>query len=131
MQLFLISDACASVTCQNGGTCNHQLSGTFCQCRAGFAGQHCGTGKTIIKLIIAWGVHCYYHYRHKLIIPSLANHKQSTSQNGYWASQLSSFQPSQSALILLPQLLSRRPVVRLFFYQIVSISKRHMEDYLC
>ena len=43
---FLPSDIneCASSPCENSATCVDDVSGYFCDCLAGYTGQHCQTG---------------------------------------------------------------------------------------
>ena len=43
---------CASIPCQNGGTCYALNSNTqiYCQCSAGFSGSRCGTRKIEVLL---------------------------------------------------------------------------------
>ena len=38
-------DDCASVTCNNGGTCKDGVNTYSCQCVPGYQGIHCETSK--------------------------------------------------------------------------------------
>lgn len=38
---------CNSDPCQNGGTCNDDVTGITCDCTAGYTGPNCETSKTL------------------------------------------------------------------------------------
>ncbi len=39
---------CDSSPCQNGATCNEMVEQYNCTCAAGFIGNHCQNGKTLV-----------------------------------------------------------------------------------
>lgn len=41
----LVSSICSANTCKNGGTCINRIKGYQCQCKEGYTGDHCETGK--------------------------------------------------------------------------------------
>ena len=42
--LFLDIDECATIPCQNGGSCTDQVNGYTCNCVDGYDGTNCETG---------------------------------------------------------------------------------------
>ena len=45
-------DDCVNRTCHNGGSCIDGINSYSCNCVAGFTGNHCETGKTLIITIL-------------------------------------------------------------------------------
>ena len=41
-------DECASSPCQNGGTCTDMVDGYNCTCAAGYDGENCEYGSSVI-----------------------------------------------------------------------------------
>ena len=57
--VWIKTDVCDAVTCQNNGTCTHTNatdSMWFCDCVTGFHGTNCGTGKLIVELSLSYAL---------------------------------------------------------------------------
>ena len=46
---FLDIDECATIPCQNGGSCTDQVNGYTCNCVDGYYGNDCETGNNTIS----------------------------------------------------------------------------------
>ena len=61
-------DECASLPCQNGGTCTDGVNGYTCACAAGFTGSDCETSmcQSTDNLTLSTSIHewnnDYYYY---------------------------------------------------------------------
>ena len=53
--LFLDIDECATIPCQNGGSCTDQVNGYTCNCIAGYDGINCETGNNALLFQICNG----------------------------------------------------------------------------
>ena len=51
------TDECASIPCQNGGSCNDQLNKFTCQCAEGWTGTTCQTSKIKFIWQINWSLY--------------------------------------------------------------------------
>ena len=49
VMIFLDIDECATIPCQNGGSCTDQVNGYTCNCVDGYYGNDCETGNNTIS----------------------------------------------------------------------------------
>ena len=69
---FSDTDDCATVTCQNGGTCVDGVNSFTCSCDTGYEGNNCETSKLYLSLksLFLWLIKLYEekHCAHTLEI---------------------------------------------------------------